>query len=295
MLKNIKITNSRGDQFEFDSTNRLTNGLDLSGLLAIVNRVETNAPGTRYQNTKIDEREFDLEFKIRQYSFTEETKDDKRSELYKVFNPNYNPVRIDFETSNEDEYYLMAELLGTPIMPPDKSNNNAVWQRCLLQFVATDPFIYTKNEKMVDIAFWVSAFEFPLEIPEEGIEMGYREPSLIANVFNDGQESTGMMIRFKALGTLRNPSLINVNTYETLKLNTTMQGGDVIWVSTYQRRKSVTLIRNGVSTNIFNSLTLDSKFLQLNVGDNLFRYDVEEGPIENLEVSMRFAARLLGV
>jgi len=114
------------------------------------------------------------------------------------------------------------------------------------------------------------------------------------NVLNDGQESTGMIIRFKALGTLVNPSLVNVNTYEELKLNTIMQAGDVIEVSTYQRKKSVTLIRNGVKTNIFNSLDLNSKFLQLEIGDNLFRYNADDG-LDNLEISMIFTPRLLGV
>lgn len=124
--------------------------------------------------------------------------------------------------------------------------------------------------------------------------MGYRAPSLIVNVLNDGQESTGMMIRFRALGTLLNPSLINVNTYETLKINTTMLAGDVIEISTYERRKEVILNRNGQQFNIFNALDLSSTFLQLEIGDNLFRYDAEEG-LDNLEVSMTFTPRLIGV
>ena len=163
-----------------------------------------------------------------------------------------------------------------------------------MQFSSNDPYFYTKNEIKVDIALWIGAFEFPLEIPEEGIEMGYRSPSLIVNVLNEGQESTGMMIRFKALGTLSNPSLVNVNTYDSLLINTEMKAGDIIEVSTYKRRKRVTLIRNGERTNIFNLLDLSSTFLQLDLGDNLFRYDAVTG-LDNLEVSMTFTPRLLGV
>ncbi|WP_342512249.1 phage tail family protein [Sporosarcina sp. FSL K6-1522] len=294
MITNLSVTNNSGDKFTFNHSNRLTKGLDLSGLRASVNRLETTSPGSKYQKTRLEERDFDIEFRMMRHSSPEIVMDNKRGNLYRVFNPNRNPMRLDFKLSDGKDYYLMAELTSSPIMPPDKSNNNAVWQNALLQFIATDPFIYEANHQSVDVATWIGAFEFPLEIPEEGIEMGYRSESLIANVFNGGQESTGMLIRFKALGTVVNPSLVNVNTYEEFKLNFTMQGGDMIEVSTYQGRKTITLIRNNVRSNIFYARKLLSKFLQLDVGDNLFRYDAESG-LESLEIQMNFTPRLLGV
>jgi len=298
MIEKLKITNGKGDSFSFDEyRNRMTRGLDLSGLTATVNRIESTIPGAIYQNTKVNERDFDIEFNLMRIEYGEETMDSRRKHLYKVFNPNYNPVRLDFEMSDGKKYYLMAELVSAPLMPPDKENNNAARQRVLLQFIATDPFIYEAEIQSVDIATWIGSFEFPLEIPEEGIEMGYRSESLIANVFNGGQESTGMLMRFRAIGTVVNPSLINVNTYEEFKLNFTMLGGDVIEVSTYQGRKTITLIRNNVRSNIFHARKLLSKFLQLEVGDNLFRYDAENGEEgrNNLDVQMQFTPRLLGV
>ena len=103
-----------------------------------------------------------------------------------------------------------------------------------------------------------------------------------------------MMIRFKDLGTLKNPSLINVNTYDSLEINTEMKADDIIEASTYKRKKRVTLNRNGAETNIFNLLDLSSTFLQLDLGDNLFRYDAGES-LDNLEGSITFTPRLLGV
>lgn len=295
MITNLKVTNSKGDHFTFGRSNRMTTGLNLSGLPATVNRSDSNAPGSNYQNTRLEERDFDIEFKMMRHNYNEAMMDDKRGNMYKVFNPNYNPMRLDFETSEGKPYYLLAELTSAPIMPPDKQNNNAVWQRTLLQFIATDPYVYSANEVMTEIATWIGAFEFPLEILEEGIEMGYRAPSLIVNALNSGQESTGMLIRFKALGTVVNPSLINVNTYELFKLNFTMIGGDVIEVNTYRGRRSIILIRNNEKKDIFNALKFDvSTFLQLEVGDNLFRYDADEN-IDNLEVSMVHTPRMIGV
>lgn len=295
MITNLKVTNNRGDVFRFNNSNRITAGLDLSGLQASVNRSETNAAGSYYQNTRLEERDFDVAFNMMRHNYAEGMMDLKRGDMYTVFNPTYNPMRLDFNLSDDNSYYLTAELASTPIMPPDKSNNNAAWQRVLLQFIATDPFIYRKDSVKADIALWIANFEFPLEIPLEGIEMGYRAQSLIVNVVNDGQQSTGMNIRFTARATVEEPSLVNVNTYEFIKLNTTMLAGDVIEISTYKGRRSIILIRNNVKTNIFNTLEFKtSVFPQLAIGDNLFRYDADEG-IDNLEVSMTFTPRMVGV
>lgn len=296
MIKDLKITNSKGDVFRFGRDNRMVSGLNLSGLSAMVSRFETNSPGSIYQRTRLEDREFDIDFNmIRRRNFTEEIMDEKRGALYQVFNPNHNPFRLDFKTSNGESYFLMAELTSAPVVPPDKTNNNSAWQRVLLQFIATDPFIYTSESVSTDIALWIGAFEFPLEIPETGIEMGYRSESLFADVFNEGHEVIGMIIEFRALGTVVNPSLRNVNTQEELKLNFTMQGGDLIEVDTRKGKRSIILTRNNEKTNIFNTLAFEtSTFLQLEPGDNLFRYDADDN-LDNLEVRIKHTPRLIGV
>jgi hypothetical protein len=294
IIKNMTITNSRGDSITFGRHFRLVEDFSLSGLTATVNYTESTADGSHYQNTVLDNKDFEVPFFIPKELTDSWWIEERRNEAYKVFNPKANPFRIDIETNAGQTYYINANLEGAPTFPTNFENNNQKLQQGLLQFSANDPFFYAGREEKVDIALWVGTFEFPLEIPEEGIEMGYRAPSLIVNVLNEGQESTGMLIRFKALGTLTNPSLVNVNTYDLLKINRTMIPGDIIEISTYKRRKKVTLKRNGQETNIFNDLDLASKFLQLDLGDNLFRYDAETG-LDNLEVSMTFTPRLLGV
>lgn len=294
LINELKITNKSGDSIKFGHHFRLIEGLDLSSLGANVSYSESTKDGASYQRTTLNIRNFDLSFFIHIASREKWWIEERRQELFKILNPKLNPMRIDFVTKGKESYYLNANLEGSPILPQGFENDNKQWQKGLLQFTANDPFIYESKIQSVDVATWIGAFEFPLEIPEEGIEMGYRVESLIANVFNGGQESTGMLMRFRALGTVVNPSLINVNTYEEFKLNITMQGGDVIEVSTYQGRKTITLIRNNVRSNIFSARQLLSKFLQLEVGDNLFRYDAESG-IDSLEIQMQFTPRLLGV
>ncbi|WP_019243641.1 MULTISPECIES: phage tail family protein [Bacillus] len=295
IIKNMKITNSRGDSITFGRHFRIPDDFDMSGLSASVNYSESTGDGSNYQNTKLENRDFDVPFFIYKAMTDSWWIEEKRNEAYKVFNPKANPMRIDFTTKSGEEYYLNANLEASPSFPTGFENNNNEWQKGLIQFSSNDPYFYKKNAQSIDLALWQSSFHFPLIIPQDkGITMGKRQQSLIVNVKNDGQESTGMIIRFRARGTLSNPSLVNVNTYEQMKINTTMLSGDVIEVSTYRGKKTIKLTRNGVITNAFNTLDLASKFLQLEIGDNLFRYNADEG-LDNLEVSINFTSRLLGV
>lgn len=147
------------------------------------------------------------------------------------------------------------------------------------------------------IATWIGGFEFPvpdgLEITPDW-EIGYRQPSLIVNVFNSGDVKSGIRIEFRALGALTNPQLLNVNTQEFIKANISLEAGDVLTVSTGYGEKSVKLLSGGVESDAFRYLDVDSSYLQLAVGDNLFRYSADTNA-ENLEVSIYHNNLYLGV
>ncbi len=132
------------------------------------------------------------------------------------------------------------------------------------------------------------------ELAKTGIIMGLREPSLIVNALNTGNVESGMIIEFKALGTLTNPSILNVETQEFFKVNKSMVAGEVITVNTNIGAKKVIDNLNGVETNILNLIDLDSTFLQLRVGDNLLRYDADTN-LDNLEVNIYYNPFYLGV
>lgn len=294
IIKELKITNVSGDSIEFGRHFRLIDGFDLSGLGAKVNYSNGTSHGGNYKNTVLDTRDLDSRFFIYRNFNDHPWLEERRHELFTVFNPVKNPMRIDFRTKAGDDFYLTAELTSAPSLPQSFENDNNVWQKGLLQFTCGDPYIYEATETKVDIALWESGLEFPLEVVEEGIEIGYRAPSLIVNVLNDGSDVTGMIIRFSATSNVVNPRLLNVNTYEVLKLNTTMLPGDVIEVSTYRGRRWAKRFRNNVEIDEFNIVDLYSTWLQLEVGDNLFRYDADSG-LDYLEASMTFTKKRIGV
>lgn len=199
----------------------------------------------------------------------------------------YSSYRLKFLPNSSIKYSATIE-----------ENNEVI---CKFQIVglAADPLFKDDHEDKVSAASTKAMFHFPLIINKTDQEppvilFGVREPSLIVNVYNNGAVGTGMRIVFKALGTLTGPSLINVYTQEYFKINKTMYAGETVEVITTVGEKKVIAMVNGVELNYFRYRDLDSTWLQLDVGDNLFRYDAEAG-IDNLEVYIYFSNKYLEV
>ncbi|MGF0471149.1 phage distal tail protein [Lysinibacillus fusiformis] len=295
LIKDMTITNNRGDSIVSGRHFFIRDDFAISGLGANVNMSETTSDGAHYQSTTLSTRDVDVPFYIKKTNTEHWWIEEKRQDIYRVCNPKFNPMRIDFSTNSGDQFYVNANLSAAPLFNQGRANDNSRWVTGLLQFISSDPFIYEAAIRKIDIALWESNLEFPLEVVEEGIEIGYRNPSLIVNVVNEGSESSGMSIRFLALSQVVNPKLLNVTTYEAFNLKYTMLAGDVIEVSTYKGKRSIILIRNNVKSNIFNALDfMSSTFLQLEPGDNLLRYDATSG-LDFLEVSIEFTPKRIGV
>ena len=173
--------------------------------------------------------------------------------------------------------------------------SNKVFMQFTIPITCCNPFWREEAEAKKDIAAWVSSWEFDFEIPEEGIELGYREPSVIVNVYNEGDVRSGMRVEFRAIGTVVNPVLLNVNTQEYIKLiDTTMVAGDVITINTDYGSKGATLTRDGEVIDYFRHIDVDSTFMQLAIGDNVFRYDAESD-VTALEATIYHSNKYLGV
>ena len=78
------------------------------------------------------------------------------------------------------------------------------------------------------------------------------------------------------------------------KINKTMAAGEIITLTTDFGNKRVESNLNGVTINAFNYIDIESTFLQLATGDNLFRYDADIN-IDNLEVTIYYTPQYLGV
>lgn len=178
-------------------------------------------------------------------------------------------------------------------------NNDVV---CKFQIVGTahDPMFVDSLENRLSFATTTAGFHFPLvissQLPEGGVVFGSRTDSLIATVINKGSVPTGMRIVFKAKGSVSNPKLINVETQEQLLISKDLVAEEEIEINTVIGSKRVRgrIGETSPFTNYFVYKTLNSTWIQLAVGKNLFRYDADKG-LDNLEVFVYFQNRFLEV
>lgn len=179
------------------------------------------------------------------------------------------------------------------------AENNEVVCKFKIEGYCPDPLFSEQVENKVAAASTVGMFHFPLIMskdpePPGGVVFGLRQPSLIVAIDNGGAVSVGMKIVFKANGTLTGPMLIDVETQKYFKVNKTMQAGERIEIDTAIGQKKIQGILNGVTSNYFKYRDLDSEWLQLDVGSNLFRYDADANA-GNLEVFIYYSNKFLEV
>ena len=283
LVEKLTYLNEKGQSIEF-SVNSPFFCSEISGIDGIKNNIYTSKgvgqDGVTVTGDSLDIRDIVVQGTVR--GDTERN----RLVLLSIVNPKLKAKLIYVNAGAEK--YIDCKVEKAPTITKEK------WPKYLVSFFCANPYWQDTAEAKAEIALWVGSFEFPLEIVETGIEMGHRELSLIVNTLNSGNVPCGMRVEFKALATLTNPSILNVNTQEFIKINKTMVEGESLIVTTHFGGKKVESTLNGVTTNAFNFIDLGSDFLQLDVGDNLFRYNADTG-IDNLEVSISFTPQYLGV
>lgn len=290
----LTYTNERGESIELstESVYHCNVSKDVDGIAGVTNVVySTNSMGQHgdtYVGQRIEARDIDIVGHIN--TRDKQQAYELRRRLLKVFNPELSGT-LTYEFGGFKRV-INCRLHGEPKLPR---------KEVLIEFVipldCLNPFWREEYEQREDIASWVAAWEFPCEIEQDNPQsmiFGYRAESVIVNCYNEGDVSTGMRIRFTALGTVTNPILLNVDTNKFIKLNVTMQTGDVIEVNTKYGSKGATLIRDGQKKDYFRYVDVDSTFMQLAVEDNNFRYDAESG-VNSMEVSIFYDKEYLGV
>lgn len=290
MARKIEIltyTNERGESVAFSHasvyhTNRVSGLSDVRNAIYSINSMGQD--GDTYLGNRIESREIEIVGSIK-----ERNKDQMREyrrRLNRVLNPQY-------AATLTYQYGDFVRVIDCKVDNAPVFTRKAIFQDFTIQLLCLNPFWRKESKTRDDIATWIGGLEFPVEIVP-GWEIGYRQPSLIVNVYNDGDVQAGIRVEFRALGMVTNPALLNVDTQEFIKLNYTMEAGDTLTVSTGYGEKEVTLKHGGIVTDAFRYLDVDSSYLQLSVGDNLFRYSAE-GNLENLEVSIYHDDLYLGV
>lgn len=238
--------------------------------------------GEFYISSTLDMRNITLEGNILAESIDDSF--DYRRQLLKIFTPKLRGTLV----YRNRQIACIVEEAGFSVSTAARA------PAFFISLLCPSPFFESLEEIRAELASWQENFYFPLEIVPPGIELGIRQPSQIITIDNIGDVASGCEIVFRALGTVVNPELRNLNTGEYIKINTTMQDGEEIHVFTQFAGKRVTQIIGTTETNAFPLLDVGSTFIQLAAGSNTLRYDAEQN-MDLLEVSVFYRPQFLGV
>lgn len=276
------VTNSRGQTLNInDHTNYSVIGVDkLDPPETEINIAKVaNLDGGRVNSVKLGTRALNIELLLMGDI------EQNRIQLYKYFQYKKN-VKINYKNRSRnvciDGY---VEFFEAPRFESSCKAN--------ITIICADPFFKDVNEIVVDASYILAMFEFPFAI-ENPIPFGEFQEDRQAIVYNGGDVDTGAVIELNAFGRVVNPKIFDKYTGEFIGLNITLEDGDSVTISTQKGGKSVSLHRNGVTTNVINTLMRGHSWLQLKIGENAFVYEAEDG-LEDLEMSFVHVDRYVGV
>lgn len=159
-----------------------------------------------------------------------------------------------------------------------------------ISIICPSPWFKELNEIVFDISQVLSMFEFPFAIEADGIEFSILNKNLLNTITNNGDVETGILIELYATDKVVNPRIYNAENHDMLGLNFEMINGDKIEISTVKGAKYVRLIRDGITTNIINTLMKNPVWFQIKVGSTDFTYDCTSG---NEFLAIKFRGRNL--
>lgn len=282
-MKTLKYINSNGDELTFtNSWPFLLQNFEQNTGNQIYSYKGSGQDGSLYIGSDLDESELTLEIAVKGKDPAEYARN--KSKLRRILSPS---LGIGIIVHENMKIRCVVDKI------PNVKDKSKIFGVCNIALTAHNPFWTDLNEQKHEITLWVPNFSFPLELSSEGMEIGYRSEILTANANNVGDVETGMRIVFKALASVTNPSLVNINTKEQIKINTTMLKGQTITITTGYNEKRIVSKMAGIESNLFNALAPGSTFLQLSPGDNLFRYNADDG-IDYLSVTIYHSNRYLG-
>lgn len=292
MIKSVTITNHLNESIKLDLFNPDESGFiikNIDGLgpvKANINFKElaTN-DGSIDNSARLSSRNIVMSLQFIESPTIEET----RLKSYKYF-PIKRNIKILIETGNR-----ICETIGRVETNVPTIFSNA--EGCQISILCPNPYFYSAGENGANQTIFYGTdplFEFPFSnesLTEDLIEFGSIENRTEGTVYYDGDAEIGITIQIHAVGEAAGLVIYNTRTRELMRINddklksligSGIQAGDEITITTSRGEKGIYILRNGVITNILNSLEKPIKWFQLSKGDNTFAYTASAG-LTNLQ------------
>lgn len=282
-MYHLIVENEAGNQLEL-TNNRNYDVLSVSGTnppVAAINTVNVaGMDGSRFNSSRAQQRNIVITLNIHHPI------EANRLALYNFFRVK-RWVKLYYKNSRRDVY----------IEGYVESLENNPWsqaQQPQISIICPQPYWLSTSETTVNFSNSKAAFEFPFSIPSDGIEFSTLE-QITSAIVNVGEVQTGGIITFYATtNQILNPKFYNRTANTFFGIDFDMYQGDLITVNSLIGQKSVTLLRDGVTTNILSDRTDGSTWLTLEPGENEVSFGSDEGSA-NLQATLTIVQKFEGV
>lgn len=268
------LENKAGDQLTFgmDSPFTIT---AIDGLNPPSSTINTSQlaliDGAKYNSSKMNMRTLNIAFAI-EYEAAK-----NRIQVYKVLKSKQY-IKI-YYNGQYRQVYIEGYISDIIISMFDMK------QIVTVSIVCPSPYFREAQEIVNSLQNIVSTFHFPFaSTAEPQIVFGYINNEVEILIDNDGDVECGMTIELYARDDVSDPKIFNYISREYIGLKMDLQTADLVTINTRQGHLSATLLRAGVTTNIFNDVIQGSTWLQLPANGGSFVYEVGTGSTAELDV-----------
>lgn len=282
-MKTIKCVNDNGLCVEFSYNHDTTEFFLVSadGIYKMENAVNTTqnatTDGSTYTGEAIQKRNIVITVQIRR------NYQQNRNLLSRIFCNRAQGTLYHIENGQSKKIRYRAETIDI--------EEKGILRAATISLICTNPYFSDGEAKNIEMSGWENRFEFPIEIPESGMEFGVRKKEMIKSVENNSTNAVGITMTILAEDIVINPAVINVTTQETLRLICTMKPFDKIVITTEQGNIDIVLHRDGEILNYNYTVDEDNEnYIQLEPGRNDISYTADEGR-DYMTVTLEFENR----
>ena len=279
------LENQNGDQLTFGMGSPFTI-TDIQGLNPPEATINTSQialiDGAKYNSAKINMRQINIAFAI-EYNAPE-----NRINVYQVIKTKQ-MIRL-YYTGDQRDIYIDGYVQSVDISYFDMK------QVVTVSILCPAPYLKSAQVMVDELKNIVNAFHFPFSSTETPqIVFGYYSNDIGITVENEGDVECGMIIELYVRSAISNPKVYNYITQDFIGINYNFQSADLITINTSKGERSVTLLRNGVTTNLFNYVMQGSTWLQLDAFGSTFVYELGSGNLGDLMVTFKHSNLYEGV
>lgn len=278
-MRRLTFENSRGERIVFYRSPFLIESL--TGIGEVEADIQgQQAPfqdGDTYIDTRLHPRFITLEGAIANNDFAKIR--ELRRDIMKVCNPKFGIGKLTLELDG-DLKEIYGVLDGSPAFP---ERGNSPYQKFMVVWKCPSPYWLDEITVSEPMTAFIGEFVFPITFPTR---MGIQSEKRV--FVNEGDVETPVFIEFT--GPSVAPEVRNNTTGEFLRVDATLEAGDVLTINTEFGKKRVEI--NG--QDAIHWIADGSTFWQLVPGENEVEYTAYSGQ-EDATVSLTFRNRYVGV